>query len=321
MKFSFLLGMGKFSLLKKACIVFVICATTAIASPAQDFTTLYSFCSHTNCTGGSYPYAGLIQATDGNFYGTTLAGANINPDCVQGCGTVFKVTPAGVLTMLYSFCSQTNCTDGAAPYAGLIQATDGNFYGTTSGGGANFTGCQSAGCGTVFKITPSGALTTLYSFCSQTNCTDGADPYAGLIQATDGNFYGTTWKGGANNKGTVFEITPTGVLTPLYSFCSQKYCTDGSYPQAGLIQATDGNFYGTTSYGEANGGGTVFEIIAGDTLYTLTDLDGTDGYPYAGLIQATDGNFYGTTSYGTEPTGGARFSPSAFRWARSRRPS
>src|SRR5208337_2819999 len=154
--------------------------------------------------------------------------------------------------------------------------------------------------GTVFKITPSGKLTTLYSFCSVggTACTDGSGPQAGLIQATDGNFYGATYDGGANGSGTVFKITPKGTRTTLHSFCSQTGCTDGYYPWAGLIQATDGNFYGTTSEGGgATSAGTVFMITPAGTLTTLHSFDGTDGgQPYSGLVQGYDGNFYGTTS-------------------------
>src|SRR5271156_3730450 len=132
------------------------------------------------------------------------------------------MTPAGQLTTLYSFCSQSGCTDGANPIAGLVQATNGNLYGTTYFGGTN-------GLGTVFEITPAGQLTTLYSFCSQSGCTDGATPYAGLVQATNGNLYGTTSEGGTNFAGTVFDITPAGQLTTLYSFCSQPGCTDGLF--------------------------------------------------------------------------------------------
>jgi uncharacterized repeat protein (TIGR03803 family) len=163
--------------------------------------------------------AGLIQATDGDFYGTTVyGGANCVPD---GCGTVFKITPSGTLTTLYSFCSRSSgCTDGSFPYAALVQATSGDLYGTTSNGGTE-------GNGTVFKITPSGTLTTLHQFCSQgvyPDCTDGADPRTGLLQATDGSFYGTTYHGGAGPQGdgTIFKITPGGALTTLYSFCSQS---------------------------------------------------------------------------------------------------
>jgi uncharacterized repeat protein (TIGR03803 family) len=169
-------------------------------------------------------------------------------------GTVFKITPSGTLTTLYSFCSQS-CADGEEPYAGLVQATNGDFYGTTQSGGANFVG-------TVFRITPDGMLTTLYSFCSQSGCTDGENPRAALVQAANGDFYGTAYLGGANNGGTVFKITPSGTLTTLYSFCSQSGCTDGEYPYAGLVQATNGTFYGTTVFGGADLG-TVFSLAVG----------------------------------------------------------
>ncbi|SPE34311.1 exported hypothetical protein [Acidobacteriia bacterium SbA2] len=266
--------------------------------PDGTLTTLYSFCAQTNCTDGGYPHAGLMQATDGNFYGTT--GGYVSPNCQGfrgGCGTVFKITPGGALTTLHNF----NNTDGAYPVAGLIQATDGNFYGTTFYGGAS-TNCP-AGCGTVFKITPEGALTTLHNF--NFNNTDGAFPVAGLVQATDGNFYGTTVGGGANFAGTLFKITAAGTLTTLHSFCSQTKCFDGSGPGS-LMQAIDGNFYGTNQGGGAAsascpaGCGTIFEIAPTGALATLHSFDGIDGSFGGGfpgsLMQATDGSFYGTTS-------------------------
>jgi uncharacterized repeat protein (TIGR03803 family) len=159
------------------------------------------------------------------------------------------------------------------------------------------------------KLTLGGELTTLYSFCSESNtqfnCTDGEDPEAGLVQATNGNFYGTTSKGGSNGTpyGTVFEITAAGKLTTLHSFCStinhQGYCADGAVPIAGLVQATNGNFYGTTEVGGTNNDGTVFEITAAGKLTTLLSFNGTHGaQPYAALVQATNGNFYGTTLIG-----------------------
>jgi uncharacterized repeat protein (TIGR03803 family) len=247
-------------------------------------TTLYNFCSQTRCHDGGYPFAALVQATDGNFYGTTEAGG------AHDAGTLFEITVGGKLTTLYSFCSlvKTYCTDGAYPYAGLVQATNGNFYGTTIRGGTN-------NYGTVFEIT-GGKLTTLYNFCSLTGCHDGAFPVDGLVQAADGNFYGTTEAGGAVNRGMVFEMTAGGKLTTLYSFCSQSNCTDGLQPDAGLVQATDGNFYGTTYLGGANNRGTVFEITPARKLTDLHSFDVTDGVnPYGGLLQATNGNFYGTT--------------------------
>ena len=131
-------------------------------------TTLHIFCQG-DCTDGAGPKGALVQAVNGNFYGTTSGGVS--------SGTVFEITPAGTLTTLHSF----EGADGASPFDALIQATDGNFYGTTTQGGTS-TAC-SFGCGTVFKITPAGTLTTLHSFES----TDGSSPYAGLIQATDGN--------------------------------------------------------------------------------------------------------------------------------------
>ena len=253
----------------------------------QGLTTLLSF----DGTNGEFPTAKLLQAANGDFYGTTDAGG------ANGVGTVFKITPGGLVTTLYSFCSQSGCTDGEYPKGGLVQATNGDFYGTTAAGGAS-------GSGTVFKITPSGKLTRLYSFCSQSNCTDGGGPYAGLVQATNGDFYGTTDGFGANgNYGTIFKITPGGTLTTLYSFCGQSGCTDGEYTYAGLVQAANGDFYGTTSQGGAGsncpytwGCGTVFKITPGGTLTTLHRFNGTDGYEPGGpLVQASDGNLYGIT--------------------------
>jgi uncharacterized repeat protein (TIGR03803 family) len=301
--------------------ILVLYAATAIALPAQTFTTLYSFCG--GCRDGWNPDAGLVQGIDGDLYGTTSFGGSNCTGLGDNCGTVFKITPSGRLATLYSFCSQTDCTDGAAPQAVLVQATNGDFYGTTSNGGAN---CISlSGCGTVFKITPDGTFTTLYSFCAKgtyPNCTDGWYPAAGLVQATNGDLYGTTLYGGSNGPcptpessttgcGTVFRITPGGTLTTLYTFCSQSDCTDGYQPFAGLVQATNGNLYGTTQYGGETDGtcnphygcGTVFKITLTGTLTTLYsfgfDAQITDGlFPGAGLVQAVDGDFYGTTSQG-----------------------
>jgi uncharacterized repeat protein (TIGR03803 family) len=213
-------------------------------------------------------------------------------------------SPAQTFKTLYNFCSKVNCTDGGLPYEmALVQGANGDLYGTTGAYGAN-------GYGTVFKITPAGTLTTIYNFCSQPSCADGGYSQGGLLLAADGSFYGVARQGGANGYGTVFKITAAGKLTTLYNFCSQPSCADGAYPEAGLIQATDGDFYGTTSYDGPYGGGTVFKIILskkGATLKTLYSFcalkdcaDGED--PQTALIQVADGSFYGTAFTGGDST-------------------
>jgi uncharacterized repeat protein (TIGR03803 family) len=276
--------MGKLTWLRGAYGVLLLCVTTAIASPAQTFKILYSFCS--GSSDGANPSAGLVQATNGKLYGTTSSLG------VGDYGTVFQINASGTSFMtLHPF----SYSDGAYPYAGLVQDTDGKFYGTTEKGGAN-----GDDYGTVFQITPSGALTTLHSF----DGTDGAYPTAGLVQATNGNLYGTTKEGGANKEGTIFKITPSRKLTTLHSFDG----TDGADPLGALVQATDGNLYGTTVAGGANGYGTVFRITPSGTLTTLHRFDLTDGAaPYAGLVQDTNGNLYGTTYYGGESGCGTVF--------------
>ena len=259
-------------------------------SPSGMLVTLHIF----NGADGWAPLGGLVQASDGNFYGTTAAGGAYNQ------GTVFKITPTGVLTTLHSFSGP----DGGGPEGGLVQASDGNFYGTTYLGG-DLSKCNSGGCGTIFKITPSGTLTTLHSFTGP----DGARLLSKLVQATDGNFYGTTSNGGANNNcpnggcGTVFKITPSGTLTTLYNFSGM----DGAEPDAGLVQATDGNFYGTTYFGGLVDTGTAFRITPTGTLTILHSF--CSGYgcpdgegPAGGLVQGTNGLLYGMASLGGDPT-------------------
>jgi uncharacterized repeat protein (TIGR03803 family) len=261
--------------------------------------TLYNFCAQPNCADGEEPAGTLIQAADGALYGTTSSGGTNYCQSYGGCGTIFRITPQGKLTTLYSFCSQMNCTDGYGPGAGLAQGTDGDFYGTTEGGG------DSNNDGTVFKITPAGTLTTLHIF----DGADGSGPSSWLIQGIDGNFYGTTVEGGAAKSGTVFRITPAGSVTTLYSFCTQNACSDGSWPYAGVFQGTDGNFYGTTYTLGLYGGGTVYEITPAGSLTTLHSFAGTDGFaPLGGLAQATNGSFYGTTVQGGGNNAGTVFS-------------
>jgi uncharacterized repeat protein (TIGR03803 family) len=278
------------------------CGTVFVITPAGKLTTLYNFCSQASCADGTLPNQ-LILGINGNLYGTTV-GYNGIP-CVgeskTGCGTIFEITPAGKLTTLHRFCSQS-CADGWGPFAPLTLGTDGNFYGSTVYGG------NSLAAGTVFKITPQGEFTTLYAFCAQANCTDGAQPTEALWQASNGNFYGTTFGGGYNNCnggcGTIFEITPAGQFATLYSFCSVAGCSDGSWPDGELEQGSDGNFYGTTLSGGANNIGSIFEFTPTDQFISLysfycTSASCADGsMPAGGLVQATNGSFFGTTSSG-----------------------
>ena len=232
---------------------------------------------------------GVIQGSDGNFYGAT-AGGGSGP-CSFGCGTVFKLTPTGVLTTLYFF---SGATDGGVPN-GVIQGSDGNFYGTTAFGGVTNNQCGSRGCGVVFKVTPAGVETALYAFIAGT--TDGALP-ASLIQVMDGIYYGVTTYGVTSNDGTVFKVTPAGVETVLYAFAGGN---DGELPTAPLTEGTDGNYYGSTPFGGVNGQGVVFKVTpAGvETLLHAFAGGSADGAnPYTALIQGTDGNFYGTTNSG-----------------------
>ncbi len=225
------------------------CGTVFKITPSGTLTTLYSFCSQANCADGIAPTAALVLTSNGDLYGTTSSGGAI---CCNG-GTVFKMRLNGVLTTLHTFCSQgSGCGDGDRANA-LVQAANGDFYGTTQFGGPR-------GGGAIFKMTPEGVLKTLYGFCARRSCVDGYFPYAGLIQGTDGNFYGTTTAGGAENDGTVFAITPAGSLTLLHAFCSLSGCADGAIAIGALVQATNGNFYGTAEDGGGNGDGTIFSL-------------------------------------------------------------
>jgi uncharacterized repeat protein (TIGR03803 family) len=244
-------------------------------TPAGALTTLVSF----NGTNGSHPLARLVQGSDGNFYGTTILGG------AKNFGTVFKMTLGGALTTLVPF----TFANGSSPFGALVQGTNGNFYGTCCTGGAS-------GYGTIFQITPGGELSVVFSF----NGSNGAIPAAALVQGSDGNFYGTAEYGGAlslntgDGFGTVFKMSPVGALATLAVFNG----ANGSYTIGGLVQGSDGNFYGTTDGGGAGGGGTVFKMTPAGVLTTLVPFTGANGTSPAGLVQGSDGNFYGTTGYG-----------------------
>jgi uncharacterized repeat protein (TIGR03803 family) len=313
---------------RMAWVVLVFCAA-AVSVSAQTFTTLTSF----DGTNGSQPEGQLVQGLDGNLYGTTFEGGEINTQVcgAPGCGTVFSISSAGELNTLYSFCPEPECTQGD-PQTGLTQGSDGNLYGTLYNGGifkitpegaltTIWTSCgdicsgpliqandgsfygtdtlSSYGNGDAFKITPEGALTVI-------NASLSGYPLA-LALGADGNFYGVTADGGNvadcpnfGGCGTVFRLTPAGVLTTLYSFTGYS---DGEDPNGPLVVATDGSLYGTTRCCPFYTGGTVFKVSPAGQLTTLhtfcSQSDCSDGaYPVNGLTQATDGNFYGTTFLG-----------------------
>jgi len=255
-------------------------------TPKGGLTTLYSFSANT----GYGPQGGLVLASDGNFYGTASSGGPAAGQCDPGCGTIFKITPKGEYTTLHNF---NGIPDGGNPLATMLQAPNGKLYGTASDLG------NAGSYGTVFTITTEGEFTVVHQF----NDTDGAYPFGGLILGADGNFYGQTDLGGASQYGaygTVYKMTPSGKVTRLHSFEQ----TDGDNPVSNLVQGTDGNFYGTASYGgKYPNFGTVFKITPSGTFTTLHNFDSTDGsYPYAGLIQATNGKFYGATYAGGSST-------------------
>ena len=238
---------------------------------------VHAFCSLPDCADGDYPWGSLIQGSDGYLYGTTVNGG---PGCTEqylGCGTIFRMTLAGELTTLYTFCLQAGCPDGRGPSGAIVQTPDGSLYGVAgSNGGAE-----------IWRLTPAGTLTVLYTFCERPDCRGGSDPQGGLslgpdgalygatvsyatifkitpdgrfqvlvkpggpayappIPATDGNLYGTVEGGGTHGYGYIYKMTPSGDLTILYSFCALPECADGYSPQGPVLQATDGNFYGTT---------------------------------------------------------------------------
>jgi uncharacterized protein (TIGR03437 family) len=294
-------------------------------SPTQTFTYsgFYDFVCEQGGQGcpASMSPLGLIQGADGNFYGTNYGGF------VTGdVGAVFKLTPPHTVTSLYNFCvgHGSGCTDGAGPLAPVIQGSDGNFYGTTSSGGvlntAVCTEYNAYGCGTVFKLTPSGTLTTLHSFCVKGGtCSDGYNPGYSLVEGLDGNFYGTTPSGGCAGNvetcGTFFRVAPSGTFTTLYTFCNQPNCSDG-YNPGSIILGSDGNFYGVTAYSNlrATDGGVVFQLTPAGVytvLYTFCSHIAhsfcTDGSLPTALVQAPDGSFYGTTQYGGSANSGTAF--------------
>lgn len=246
------------------------CGTVLKLTPAAKLTTLFVFPADNS--NGSYPGAAPIQGTDGNFYGTTSVG--------NGGSTLYKMTPAGTMTLLHQF----DTTDGNDVVAGLIEGTDGNFYGGSFSGGTS-------GDGVLFRVTPAGGFTVLHNFGGS----DGTSAW-GLIQATDGNFYGVTGGGGSSNAGVVFKITPSGTYAVLHNL---NGTTDGISPYSRLIQATDGNFYGVANGGGSLGFGTIFKVTSRGVYSVVHNFDGKTGQnPESALTQDTNGILYGDTYRG-----------------------
>ncbi|MGA9670257.1 MAG: choice-of-anchor tandem repeat GloVer-containing protein [Terracidiphilus sp.] len=258
--------------------------TVFVITPAGSLTTLHSFSG----ADGANPVGALALGRNGNLYGTTFVGGANND------GTVFQITPGGSLTTLHTFSG----ADGINPGGDLVLSSgNGNFYGTTYAGG------NSNSAGTLFQMTPSGSLTTLYTFCSSTNCNDGSAPNVPLTLDSFGDVYGTTSTNGANAGGTLFELTWWGGFHTIYHFCAKTNCTDGAQPLGGPVVGKDFNIYGTTTTGGAGGSGTVYQFTPWHQLTTLYNFcskaNCTDGAnPETALTQGADGNFYGTTSVG-----------------------
>lgn len=241
---------------------------------AADGSVLFSI-QMDQATMGAEPDTRFTEGTDHNIYGVTPQGGANN------IGTVFRVTPAGAFTVLYTFSG----ADGNRPHSPLVQAADGNFYGTTSLGGT-------ANLGTVFRMNPNGSLTTLLSF----DGTNGSGPQGGLTLGRNGLFYGTTNGGGPTNEGTFYKITLQGVLTTLATFDA---ATTGSFPITGVVLGRDGNFYGTTESGGDYLNGTAYRVSNNGVLTKLASFgDPEPYYPSEGVIQGNDGNFYGTAGSG-----------------------
>jgi len=230
----------------------------------------------------------LIQGANGNLYGTTSDGGNLNCNWGYnfwgGCGTIFELTPKGSFSTLHSFCP-VSCSDGASPQGSIIQDTAGNLYGTTFYGGFVYpeSQCDPVGCGTIFKLTAQGQLTPLYTFCTQGDgmCTDGFWPGGGLTLGSDGNLYGSATEGGlwvgncSFACGTLFSVTPDGAFSVLHAFDD----TDGAYPYSAPTQATNGVFLGESSEGGSNYDGTLYSLSINLRAFVQTN-------PSSGAVRA-----------------------------------
>ena len=277
---------------KKYGFELVIAVLLAVPLYGQGFSVMYKFGRQTNDP--TLPNGNVVQGRDGALYATSYSGG------AQDAGTVFKITPWGAMRVLYSFCSQTNCLDGANPTGGLMLRPDGHFLGTAETGGRY-------GYGTIFDITQTGDLHVLYNFSGGR---DGAYPAAPPVLGPDGSYYGTTWEGGAaSGCGAIYKIRNSGLVYGGFKLVHDFMNGDGCNPTAALALGADGSLYGTTNYGGSAGYGVIFEVTLSGVLTVLHEFQGVgDGFnPDGALIQGTDGNFYGTTRGIGAPYGGTVF--------------
>ncbi len=279
-------------------LTLVLAFTLTQSAQAQTLTTVATF----NGADGYGPLASVVQATDGNFYGTTSSGGDIFQE-----GTFFRVTLGGKLTDLYNFCSDPQCPDGAFLSSAPILASDGNLYGVTGGGG------NSNDAGTVYRMTLGGKLTTVYAFCPALPCTDGEGP-TGLVQGSGGNFFGTT-SVAPNSEGTyggtIFSMSPKGEIKTLHTFCSRANCMDGDFSMFPPILGSDGNLYGVTYFGGNQQGGLLWELTAAGAYKVLYNFCGKSGVcksanPFT-VVRDFNGNFFGTTAFGGANNSGVVF--------------
>lgn len=279
----------------------------AAARESKGYSNLYSFCMKgQTCKRGDLPYSGVIADASGNLYGTTvLGGANTSCFNGSGCGTIYELTPLGKQTVLYSFCSQSSCADGASPRATPLRDKSGNLFGTTEYGGANNGGA-------VYELAANGTESVVYSFCSQASCADGSAPYSNLSTDSKGNFYGTTRNGGAKGCGVVFRLKPDGQEAVLHSLGA--HVSDGCLLLSGVILDKAGNLFGSASQGGTGNGGTVFEITPKGkekVLYSFcSQANCVDGDSPSALIEDPNGNLYGTTGIGGAHGNGVLFTVS-----------
>ena len=297
----------------------------ATAASAASVNGVYRFAAtgpatQSNYAKGNSPHSELLQASDGNFYGTTEFGGSgpcptFPAGGYAGCGTIFRINAkTGVETVIFNFPFDTptnSAPDGAYPTAGLIQGKDGFLYGVAAGGGlANGGyGCNGAfGCGTVFRISLTGTFTLLHQFCGDASCdplTEGGKPMNHLVQEADGTLYGVTFEGGQFGEGTLFSVSLSGALTTLHDFVYGA--GDGDEPIAALLVGHDGStLYGTTAFGGAFNAGLVFSYGAGG-YKIIHSFDGSvSATPFGALIYGADGLLYGTTASGS--SGGSLYS-------------